>query len=107
MFHVFYLLTIPGGLLQGTDYKGAGGGHNRYLSLSVLNGELYCDLQSFPFSGSLGDIISYLLGGETEGSDLRSEGGGSSHLTTDSPQANDLNLIGIKLGGIVVAVCVT
>ena len=41
-----------------------------YRSLSVLNGELYSDLEALPVSGGLGDVLTDLLGRETKGTDL-------------------------------------
>ena len=41
-----------------------------YCGLSVLYGELDSDLEALPVSGGLGDVLTDLLGGETEGTDL-------------------------------------
>ena len=41
-----------------------------YRSLSVLDLELNGNLESFPVSGSLSDIVTNLLGRQTKGTDL-------------------------------------
>ena len=66
--------------------------------LSVLDGELDSDLETLPVPGGLGDVLSNLLGGETEGTDLRGEGRGGSDLASDHAELDDLDLIGVKLG---------
>ena len=67
---VLDLLAVTWGLLEGLDDEGRGRGHHRHLSLSVLDGQLHGDLQTLPVLGGLGDVISDLLWGETEGTDL-------------------------------------
>ena len=69
-----------------------------YLSLSVLDSELDCDLQTFPVSGGLHDVLSNLLGGQTKGTNLGGQGGCGSHLSSDYAELDDLDFIGIKLG---------
>ena len=41
-----------------------------HLRLSVLHGQLHGDLQTLPVAGGLGNVVSDLLGGETEGTNL-------------------------------------
>ena len=67
------LLPVPGGLLQSLDDQGGGRGHHGHLGLTVLNGQLNSDLQTLPVDGSLGDVITDLLGGETQGTHLGSK----------------------------------
>ena len=54
--------------------KGTGTGNKlkqiSYRGLSVLNGELYSDLEALPVSGGLCNVLTNLLGGETKGTDL-------------------------------------
>ena len=69
-----------------------------HLSLSVLHSELYCDLEALPVSCCLGNVLSDLLGGETEGADLGGQGGGGAYLATHHAEFDDLDLIGVKLG---------
>ena len=83
---VLDLLPVPGGLLQGLDDQGGSGGHHRHLGLTVLDGQLDGDLQTLPVGGGLGDVVTDLLGGETQGTNLGGEGGGCTNLSTHSPQ---------------------
>ena len=70
MLDVLDLLPVPWGLLEGLDDEGRGGRHHGALGLPVLDAELNSDLQTLPVSGGLGDVISHLLGGEAEGTNL-------------------------------------
>ena len=92
MLDVLDLLPVPGGLLEGLDDEGSGGGHHRALGLPVLDTELNSDLETLPVSGGLGDVISNLLGGKTKGTDLGSKRGGRSNLASDSSQVDEFNL---------------
>merc|ERR1719394_964422 len=69
-----------------------------YLSLSVLDSELDCDLQTFPVSSGLHDVLSNLLGGQTKGTNLGGQGGCGSHFSSDYTELDDLDFIGIELG---------
>merc|ERR1719431_1452382 len=95
---ILHLLPVPGRLLQGLDDEGRGRGNNRDGGLSVLNLQLHGHLQALPGGGVLGNVVTDLLGRETQGTDLGGEGGGGSDLSADSSQVNVLHLIGIKLG---------
>merc|ERR1719282_877083 len=95
---VLHLLPVPGRLLQGLDDQGRGGGNNVDLGLTVLDGQSDGDLETFPVLGGLGDVVTNLLGGQTEGTDLGSKGRGGGNFTSNSPQAHDLDFIGIELG---------
>ena len=66
---VLDLLSVRWGLLEGLDDEGGGRGHHRYLSLTVLDGQLHGGLQTLPVLGGLGNSISNRLLGETEGTD--------------------------------------
>ena len=90
MLDVLDLLAITRRLLQGLDDEGSGRGNDVDGGLTVLDGELDSDLETFPVLGGLGDVVTDLLGGETEGTDLGGQGRGGSDFTTDSPQADDL-----------------
>jgi len=94
---VLDLLAVTWGLLKGLDDQGSGGGNNVDLGLTVLDGQLDGDLQTFPVLGGLGNVVTNLLGRQTEGTDLGSKGGGGSNFTSHSSQAHDLDFIGIKL----------
>lgn len=90
MFDVLHLLTIAWGLLQGLDDESGRGWDDVDGGLTILDGQPDCDLQALPFLCGLGDVVTDLLGRETEGTDLGSEGRSSGNFTSDSPQADDL-----------------
>jgi len=98
VFDVLHLLPVPVGLLESLDDQGGGGGTDGNRGLSVLDGELDSDLETLPVPSGLGDVLSNLLGGETEGTDLGGEGRGGSDLTSDHAELDDLDLVGVKLG---------
>lgn len=99
---VLLLLAVTRGLLEGLDDERRGSGDNRDRSLTVLDGQLDGDTETFlsmvsvrqkssflfhsscthPVTGSLGDIFTDLLGGETKRTDLRSKGRRGTNLTT-------------------------
>jgi hypothetical protein len=56
--------------LEGPDAERRSRGDNLDGGNPVLDGELDSDLQTLPVLGLLGDIITDLLGGQTEGTDL-------------------------------------
>ena len=71
MLDVLDLLAVPLGLLERLDDERRGGGNDGDLGLSVLDGELDGDAEALPVLGRLlGDVLSDLLGGETERADL-------------------------------------
>ncbi|KAI9367870.1 hypothetical protein BJX61DRAFT_526488 [Aspergillus egyptiacus] len=94
---VLLLLAVTRRLLQGLDDEGRGGGHNRDLSLTVLDGELDSNTETFPVTSVLGNIFTNLLGRQTERTDLRSQSGLGSDLTTSHTEVDDLHLIGVEL----------
>ena len=69
---VLHLLPVPGRFLESLDDEGGSGGHHGAGGLSVLNLQLNSHLETLPVSGSLGDVISNLLGGETKRTNLQS-----------------------------------
>merc|ERR1712002_59679 len=95
---VLHLLPVPWGLLQGLDDQGSCGGNHRHLGLTILDGELDSDLETFPLLGGLGDVVTNLLGRQTEGTDLGGKGRGGGNFTSNGPQAHDLDFSGIELG---------
>lgn len=52
MLDVLLLLPVTRRLLQGLDDQGRGGGDNRDLSLTVLDGELDSDTETFLYASS-------------------------------------------------------
>jgi len=58
---VLHLLAVPVGLLQGLDDQGCRGGAHRNRGLPVLDGELDGDLQSFPVTSCLGNVLTNFL----------------------------------------------
>ena len=89
---VLLLLAISVGLLQGLNDQSGGGGHHLDLGLTVLNDKLNRNADSLPVLGGLGDIITDLLGGKTEGTDLGGKRGSSSSLTSNDTNG-DYNLV--------------
>ena len=69
-----------------------------HLRLPVLHGELDGDLEPLPVAGGLHDVLSDLLGGETEWSHLGGEGAGGAHLAAHHAELDDLDLVRVKLG---------
>ena len=59
---VLHLLPVPGGFLQSLDDQGGGAGDHGTGGLSVLDLQLYGDLQTFPVLSSFGNIVTNLLG---------------------------------------------
>ena len=80
---VLLLLPIPKRLLEGPDDEGARRWNNRHSGLTVLHGELHGHLESEPvLLGGGGDLISDLLWGQTERTNLWGKRGGSADLST-------------------------
>lgn len=59
-----------------------------YLSLSVLDGELDSDLETLPVAGGLADVVTDLLWGETEGTDLWGKGGSGTDFATNNSEVD-------------------
>merc|ERR1719411_564448 len=96
--HAGSLLPVPGRLLQRLDDEGGGGGNHGAGGLSVLHLQLHGHLQTLPVAGGLSNVVSDLLGGETEGTNLGCKGRGCADLASDRSQVDVLDLIGIELG---------
>lgn len=62
VLNVLLLLAVAGGLLEGADDEGRGGGDDGADGLTVLDRELDGDTESLPVAGGLGDVLSDLLG---------------------------------------------
>ena len=92
------LLSVPGGFLESPDDERTSRWHNSDGGLSVLDPQLNCDLESLPCGGGLGDIISDLLGGETEGSDLGGERGSGSDFSSYCSQVHEGDCCWVELG---------
>lgn len=95
---VLLLLAVTRGLLEGLDDKGRGGGNNRDGGLTVLDGETDSHTETLPVTSVLGNVFTDLLGRQTKGTDLGSQSGLGTDLTTSHTQVNDLHLIGVELG---------
>ena len=91
-------LLLLGSFLQSLDNQSRGGGLEGDGSLTVLDLKLHGDTKTLPVLGGLGDIITNLLGGKTEGTDLGGKRRGSSGHTSDNTEVQNLNFIGVELG---------
>jgi hypothetical protein len=58
---VLLLLSVPGWLLQSSDDKGGGGGDDGDSGLSVLDGELDGDTETFLFVISIFTLLTFAL----------------------------------------------
>jgi hypothetical protein len=79
---VLLLLAVTRRLLEGLNDEGGSGGHNRNLSLTILDGELDGHTETLPVTSVLGDIFTNLLGRQTKGTDLGSQSRLGTNLTT-------------------------
>jgi hypothetical protein len=70
---VLFLLSVSGRLFQSSDDEGRGGGNDGDSGLSILDGELDGDTETFPVASSLRDIFTDLLGRQTERTNFGSE----------------------------------
>ena len=87
------LLAVAGRLLEGLDDERGRGGHDGDLGLPVLDGELHGDLETLPVLSGLGDVVTDLLGRETQGTHLGGQGRGGGDLSSDGTKAHDLKVI--------------
>ena len=67
---VLHFLPVPGGFLQGLDDEGGSAGDHGTGGLSVLDLQLNSDLQTFPVSRGLGNVVSDLLGRQSKRTNL-------------------------------------
>lgn len=74
VFDVLGLLAVALWLFEGLDDQGSGGRDHRDFRLAILDGQLHRHAEALPvLRGLLCDVLSYLFGGETKGTDLRGE----------------------------------
>ena len=83
----------PLGFFQGLDNQCCCRGNHIDLSLMVLNGQSDSDLQAFPFLDGLGDVVTSLLGGQTQWTDLGGQGGSGRWPRLVSVKENELHFI--------------
>merc|ERR1712025_290792 len=95
MFFTFFLSL--GGSFRALMMRAAAEG-NRDGGLSVLNLQLDGNLQALPLSGVLGNVVTNLLGRQTQRTDLGGQRGGGSDLASNGSEVDVFHLIGIKLG---------
>merc|ERR1740128_1050417 len=95
---VLHLLPVPRWLLERLDDQSSGRWDHGDGGLTVLDTQLAGHLKSLPLLSGLGDVISNLLGRQSQGTDLGSQGAGSSDLSSYSPQVDKLDLCGVELG---------
>merc|ERR1712086_433517 len=99
MLDVLDLLPVPWGFFQGLNNQGCGRGNHIDLSLTILNGQSNSDLQSFPFLGGFGDVVTNFFGRQTQCTDLWGQSGCGCDLSSDCTKADDLTSVGSNLGG--------
>ena len=87
---VLDLLPVPGRFLEGLDDESRGRGNNLHLGLPVLDGEFDGDLESLPVLCGLGDVVTDLLWGQTQGTDLWGQSRGCGDLASNSTKADNL-----------------
>lgn len=90
VFNILDLLPVTWRFLQSLDDKSGSRWNHINLSLTILNGQLDGDFETFPVLGGLGDIITNLLGRQTQRTDFGSQSGSSCYFTTDGTKADDL-----------------
>lgn len=83
VLNVLLLLAVAVGLVQSLDDQSSGGGHHLDGGLTVLDDELHRDTDSLPVLSGLSNIISDLLGGKTEGTNLGGKYCGGSSFSSD------------------------
>mmetsp|Transcript_28408 Transcript_28408/g.44167 ORF Transcript_28408/g.44167 Transcript_28408/m.44167 type:complete len:198 (+) Transcript_28408:51-644(+) len=89
---VLHLLAVTNGLVEGLHDQRRGRGDDTDGSLTVLHGELNGHVQSLPVHGGFLDILTDLLGGETEGTNLGGEGRSATNFATNGAHDHDLNV---------------
>mmetsp|Transcript_13057 Transcript_13057/g.17989 ORF Transcript_13057/g.17989 Transcript_13057/m.17989 type:complete len:216 (+) Transcript_13057:95-742(+) len=91
--YVLNLLSVTDRLVECLHNKSRGGVDKGHSGLTVHDRELNSHVHALPVQGGLLDIFTDLLGGKAEGTNLRSEGGSRSYLTTYGTHNHDLNVI--------------
>ena len=93
---VLLLLAVALRLVQGLDDVGGSRGSNINLGNTVLHSQNDGDAQTLELEGLLGDIVTNLLGGQTQGTDLGGEGGRVGNLTTKAADGDLPDLSGVE-----------
>lgn len=88
VLNVLLLLAITVGLVEGLDDQSGGSGDHLDGGLTVLDDQLDGNADSLPVLSGLSNIISDLLGGKTEGTNLGGKSGGSGSLTSDDANSD-------------------
>jgi hypothetical protein len=94
---VLGLLAISEGLLELLNDERSIVRNEFDGSLSVLNGQLSCNSDTFPVHGSLLDVFSNLLWRHTKWTDLRGKDGRGTDFTTVLADVHNLNFSGVWL----------
>lgn len=97
MLDVLGLLAVADGLLELLDEEGGRGRLDLNLSLTVGNDQLDSDADSLPLLGVLDDVVTDLLRGHTEGSDLRGQDRGRGSLATVLTQVHQSDGVRVEL----------
>ena len=78
-----HLFPVTDGLLEGLDDQGSGRGDDGHLGHTVLDRELAGHAQTLPLlCRFLGNVLTNLLGRQTQGTDLGRQRGSSTDLAT-------------------------
>lgn len=98
VFNVLLLLPVSWWLLEGFDDQGRGRGNHLNLSLSVLDGQFHCNPETFPVTGSLGNVVTNFFWRQTQRTDLRSQGRCGADFASGASQVHDFDFVGVELG---------
>mmetsp|Transcript_16117 Transcript_16117/g.44917 ORF Transcript_16117/g.44917 Transcript_16117/m.44917 type:complete len:225 (-) Transcript_16117:80-754(-) len=99
VLNVLLLLPVPRRLLKCLNDQSGCRGDDGGRRLPVLHCELHSHTQPLPFlSGGLGNILSDLLGGQTQRTDLWGQRGGSADLATSGADIHLNDGVGVELG---------
>jgi len=98
MFDVLDLLAVTRRFFESANEKSGSAGNDAHRRLTILDRQFDGNTETLPVLSCFGDIITDLLGRQSQWADLGSEGGGGTDFTSDGSQAYDFNFSGIEFG---------